>query len=148
MYDVYIDESGFAHDSPRAHGYSTRGQRCYGKHDWGAKGRTNAIGALIGKTLLTVGLFDSNVNTEVFTAWVVNDLLPKLPPKAVLVMDNASFHKGSEMKSSIENANFTIEYLPPYSPDLNPIEKKWAQAKQIRRTQGCKIDELFKLNEI
>ena len=48
---VYIDESGFAHDMPRTHGYSLKGERCYGKHDWGAKGRTNAIGALVGKAI-------------------------------------------------------------------------------------------------
>lgn len=51
---VYIDESGFAYDMPRTHGYSTSRQRCYGKHDyWGAKGRTNAIGALIGAKVRT-----------------------------------------------------------------------------------------------
>lgn len=67
---VYIDESGFAHDMPRTHGYSPAGQRCYGLCDWHAKGRTNAIGALIGKALLTVGLFNTNVNADVFTAWL------------------------------------------------------------------------------
>ena len=64
---------------PRTHGYSKKGNRCYGTYDWGAKGRTNAIGALIGKTLLTVGLFMSNVNTEIFSSWIEQDLLPKLP---------------------------------------------------------------------
>ncbi len=59
---VYIDESSFAHDMPRTHGYSDKGKRCYGTHDWGAKGRTNAIGALIGKTLLTVVLLTGTVN--------------------------------------------------------------------------------------
>ena len=54
---VYIDESGFAHDMPRTHGYALRGNRCYGKHDWGAKGRTNVIGALLGGALLTVSMF-------------------------------------------------------------------------------------------
>jgi hypothetical protein len=50
---VYIDESGFAHDMPRTHGYSMKGKRCYGTHDWGARGRTNAIGALINGLHLT-----------------------------------------------------------------------------------------------
>ena len=78
---------------PRTHGYSPRGQRCEGIHDWGAKGRTNVIGALFQGLLLTVSLFYSSINTEVFTQWVINDLLPKLPPRSVLVLDNASFHK-------------------------------------------------------
>lgn len=140
---AYIDESGFAHDMPRTHGYSVKGQRCYGKHDWGAKGRTNAIGALIGSTLVAIGLLTGSVNTEVFTCWVKEILLPNIPEKTVIVMDNAAFHKGEDMKRIIKDAGHILLYLPPYSPDLNPIEKKWAQAKQIRRSTHCSIDELF-----
>ncbi len=51
---------------PRTHGYSLNGKRCYGTHDWGAKGRTNAIGALIGQTLLAIGLFSGSVNTSIY----------------------------------------------------------------------------------
>jgi transposase len=120
-----------------------RGQRSFGKHDWGAKGRTNAIGALFCKTLLTVSLFQANVNTQIFTAWVKQDLIPKLPPRSVIVMDNAAFHKGAEMKEAIEKEGHTLLYLPPYSPDLNPIERKWAQAKKIRHANQCNIQELF-----
>jgi transposase len=140
---VYIDESGFAHDMPRTHGYSIKGERCYGKHDWGAKGRTNAIGALIGSSLVAVGLLTGSVNTDVFTCWVENILLPNIPEKSTIVMDNASFHKGKDMQKIIQDAGHTLLYLPPYSPDLNPIEKKWAQAKQIRRSTSCSIDQLF-----
>jgi transposase len=141
---VYLDESGFAHDMPRLHGYAIKGQRCFGTHDWGAKGRTNVIGALLLVVLLTVSLFKTNVNTEIFTSWVVEDLIPKLPPKSVIIMDNASFHKGQAMKKAIEDAGHTLLYLPPYSPDLNPIEKKWSQAKAIRRRVGGSIEGLFK----
>ena len=141
---VYIDESGFAHGMPRTHGYAKIGERCFGTHDWGAKGRTNAIGALLGKSLLTVALFDCTINTDAFTAWTEQDLLPKLSNESVIVMDNATFHKGKSMKQKIEAAGHTLEYLPPYSPDLNPIEHKWAQAKSKRRKYQCGIDELFK----
>lgn len=127
---------------PRTHGYSMKGERCYGKHDWGAKGRTNAIGALIGSTIIAIGLLTGSVNTEVFTCWVQEILLPHLPAQTVVVMDNASFHKGKDMQKIIEDAGHTLLYLPPYSPDLNPIEKKWAQAKKIRRKTGCSIDQL------
>lgn len=128
---------------PRTHVYSPRGKRCYGVHDWGAKCRTNAIGALLGEILLTVVLLSGNVDTRVFTSWVKVDLLPKLPPKSTIVLDNASFHKGAEMKSLIQKSGHKLLYLPSYSPDLNPIEKKWAQAMHIRRSLGCSIDELF-----
>jgi transposase len=143
---VYIDESGFAHDMPRTHGYSLKGQRCYGTHDWGAKGRTNAIGALVGKALLTVALLTGSINTQIFTCWVQQDLLPKLPPNSVIVMDNAAFHKGKDMHNSITDSGHSLLYLPPYSPDLNPIEKKWAQAKHIRKSIFCSIDELFQFH--
>ena len=128
---------------PRTHGYSKKGHRCYGPHDWGAKGRTNAIGALIGATLLTVSLFESTINSEVFKACVQQDLIPKLPQRSVVVMDNASFHKQSGMQQALGAAGHTLLYLPPYSPDLNPIEKKWAQVKSLRRKVGGSIDALF-----
>jgi transposase len=140
---IYIDESGFAHDMPRTHGYSIRGQRCYGIHDWGARGRTNAIGAIIGNKMLTVGLFDFNINTDIFNGWVKEDLIPKLPEESILVMDNATFHKSKDMQRDIKDAGHILEYLPPYSPDLNPIEHKWAQAKAHRRKLRCDVDYLF-----
>lgn len=129
---------------PRAHGYALKGQRCYGTHDWGARGRTNVIGALIGKELLTVSLFDKTINAEVFNSWIVQDLMPKLPQESIIVMDNAAFHKSSLMQEQIKSAGHVLVYLPPYSPDLNPIEHKWAQAKSLRRKHSCTINSLFK----
>ena len=140
---VYIDESGFAHDMPRTHGYSKKGTRCYGTHDWGAKGRTNVIGALVGSTLVAVGLLTGSVDTAVFTCWVEHILLSNIPQESVIVMDNATFHKGIKMQEMVEAAGHTLLYLPPYSPDLNPIENKWAQAKKIRKTTFCTINEIF-----
>lgn len=129
---------------PRTHGYSLKGERCFGTHDWGAKGRTNVIGAILRGVLLTVSLFQTTVDTLVFNAWVMQDLIPKLPDKSIIVMDNAAFHKSTEMQQSLESKGHTLLYLPPYSPDLNPIEHKWAQAKAHRRKRQCSLDELFK----
>lgn len=130
---------------PRTHGYSPVGQRCYGTRDWHAKGRTNAIGALLGKFLLTVGLFEHNVDTDTFYAWLKQDLISRLPPNSVLVMDNATFHKRNDIKETIEKEGHILEFLPPYSPDLNPIEQKWAQAKAMRKKFMCSITQLFKI---
>jgi hypothetical protein len=129
---------------PRTHGYSKKGERCYGTQDWGAKGRTNVIGALLQGVLLTVSLFQHTIDTGIFDAWVIQDLIPKLPPQSVVVMDNATFHKGIDMTEALREAEHTLLYLPPYSPDLNPIEKKWAQAKAKRREKQCSIEALFK----
>lgn len=128
---------------PRTHGYADKGQRCYGKHDWGARGRINAIGALIGSALLTVSLFSTTINTLIFNSWVEQDLIPKLPPQSIVIMDNATFHKSLEMKEALEKEGHTLLYLPVYSPDLNPIEHKWAQMKAIRRKTQCDISSLF-----
>lgn len=144
---IYLDESGFAHDMPRTHGYSTRGQRCYGIQDWGAKGRTNVIGALLGVSLLTISMFSDNINSDIFHSWIEQDLLPKLPEKAVIVMDNATFHKRQDTHELINKSGHIVEFLPPYSPDFNPIEQKWAQAKAIRRKKQCSIEDLFSQNE-
>ena len=133
---------------PRTHGYAAKGKRCFGSHDWGAKGRTNAIGALLGGLLLTVSLFDTTINTPIFDAWVKEDLMPKLPPHSVVILDNATFHKGKAMKKALDQAGHTLLYLPTYSPDLNPIEHKWAQAKALRRKRKCSIENLFKCKKL
>lgn len=128
---------------PRTHGYAKKGKRCYGQQDWGAKSRTNVIGALLGKALLTVSLFQGSINTEVFNGWVEQDLIPKLPAGSVVIMDNATFHKSKSMKENLEKLGHILLYLPPYSPDLNPIEHKWAQAKAIRRKHNLPVQRVF-----
>jgi transposase len=134
-----------SHNMPRTHGYAPKGKRCFGTHNWNAKGRTNVIGALLGATLLTVTLINANVDSDVFYAWTKQDLLPKLPAHSVLVLDNATFHKRNDIQEAIQNNGHTLIFLPPYSPDLNPIEHKWAQAKAIRRRKlNRTIHELFK----
>ena len=93
--------------------------------------------------MITVSLFEGTINAATFNSWVEQDLIPKLPATSVVVMDNAAFHKDKVMQEQLFLAGFTLEYLPPYSPDLNPIEHKWAQAKSIRRKTNCTIYELF-----
>ena len=105
---VYIDESGFEVDSCRDQGYTKRGQRCKDTKDWQAKGRINAIGALLVGVLLTIALFTGTINSDVFYQWIVDDLLPKLPKNAVLVMDNASFHKRDDIQKAIRGAGFDL----------------------------------------
>jgi transposase len=128
---------------PRLYGYTPIGERCYGEHDWHAKGRTNVIGAITKNQFITTCLFDTNINSDIFHTWLTKDLLPKLPLNAVIVMDNAAFHKRSDMMNSVSNAGHTLEYLPPYSPDLNPIEPKWHEAKAKKRELHCSVFDLF-----
>jgi len=129
---------------PRLHGYAKKGQRCFDKIDWQAKGRINVIGAIINFKFITACLFDGNINAATFYAWLVYDLLPKLPKNAVLVMDNATFHKRKDIIAKIHASGHLLEFLPPYSPDLNPIEHKWFVAKAKRRKTGMSVYDIFK----
>jgi len=92
---------------------------------------------------LNVGRFDTEINADVFYAWLSQELLTSRPGNSVIVLDNATFHQRREALEAIEKAGHRVEFLPPESPDLNPIEKKWAPAKSIRRKFGYSPDELF-----
>lgn len=144
---VYIDESGFSVDAPRPKDYSPKGEQCHAVKDWHARGRVNAIGAIIDFKLINVCLFETNINADVFYAWLTQELLFCIPDHSVIVLDNATFHKRNDAIAAIKKHGHILEFLPPYSPDLNPIEKKWAQAKSIRRKFNYTPEQLF-LNSI
>jgi hypothetical protein len=93
---VFIDESGFAHDMPRKHGYARRGERGLGIQDGHAKGRLKVIGARVGSHLLTVSLFKSSINADTFSAWVAQDLLPQWLPNRVMVRAKATCHQRTD----------------------------------------------------
>jgi len=128
---------------PRTHGYSEVGKRCFGSHDWNAKGRKNVLGALINGSLVGCGIVQGNVDSDVFNTWLEKILIPELPQNSVVIMDNAAFHKNSTTKEILNNYGHTLEFLPAYSPDFNLIEQKWSQAKSIRRKYNCSTIELF-----
>ena len=130
---VYIDESGFAYDMPRTHGYAPRGKRCVGLHDWQAKGRINVTGALLAGTLLTVGLTTGKVDADIFNLWLKEQLIPVLDKGPVPVIDRANFHRRRDTITIITDTEHVLEYLHAYSPEYNPIEHTWAQAKTHRR---------------
>ncbi len=143
-YDIcFLDESGHALDMPRTHGYAIKGKRCFGVHDWGAKGRVNVIGALIGKILFAVGLFNCSIDSTVFGTWVQEFLLPNLSKPTVIIMDNASFHKNEFTLNQIRMFGHIVEFLLPYSPDLNPIEHKSAEKKAYRKKYRCSVEECY-----
>ena len=80
-----------------------------------------------------------------FEGWIEHDLLPKLKKKSVLIMDNASFHKGRKLQELLKKAGHYLVWLPQYSPDLNPIEKMWSRVKSVRnKFRVADSDKLFK----
>ena len=100
----------------------------------------------MGFSFLALGLFQGSINSDVFYAWATQALIPVLPTYAVVVMDNASFHKRADILDAFEQAGAVVEFLPPYSPDFNPIECKWAQIKAIRKRERCDVDTLFSVH--
>ncbi|MDD3183032.1 MAG: transposase [Alphaproteobacteria bacterium] len=79
-------------------------------------------------------------------SYIEQDLLSKLSKRTVIVMDNATFHKRQNTQQAIRDAGHILLFMPSYSPDLNPIEKKWAQAKALRRKLRCDTHTLFAAN--
>lgn len=75
--------------------------------------------------------YDTTMTGEFFEAWFEEILLPQLPQDAVIIMDNASFHRKRQLNEIVENNNIRLIFLPPYSPELNPIEKFWANMKKF-----------------
>lgn len=81
--------------------------------------------------------FKGTCNTQLFEIWIQKILIPELKKGQIVIMDNATFHKSERTKNLIEEAGCQLLFLPPYSPDLNPIEQFWSWFKgQIRETIG------------
>jgi transposase len=105
--------------------------------------RTTIIVAYSNNTLIAPFRFNGYTNTAVFNQWLKHILVPELKAGQVVILDNASFHKSLKTKQIIEDAGCRILYLPPYSPDLNPIEKLWSNLKYKIRSLYTTITKFF-----
>jgi transposase len=121
---VFVDEMGTNTSLAPLYGWSRRGRRAYLKapRNWG----TNL-------TLLASITLEGATTREVFEAYLEHVLAPSLRPGQVVVMDNLSAHKGGRVKELIESRGCELLYLPPYSPDLNPIEQAFSKVKGLLR---------------
>ena len=139
---VYIDETGINTYLHREYAYSKKGKKVYGK----IKGRkfkhTNIVAAKCGKQIIAPFQYNTTMTGEFFETWFEKVLLPELPQAAVIVMDNASFHRKRQLNEIAEKNNITLIFLPPYSPELNPIEKVWANMKKFLRNFLNKFSSL------
>jgi len=91
--------------------------------------RTNIVAGICGHEWVAPMIYDSTTDSTLFEYWFANCLLNEVEPGSVIVLDNATFHKKSVLPDLALRKNCTVLFLPPYSPDLNPIEKKWAWIK-------------------
>lgn len=132
---IYLDESGLCHKIQRTHGYAKQGERVHGRITGKRKKRTNIIGAWSNQNkLFATQTYEHTVNKSVFVNWIKQRLLPHLKKGMVVIMDNAPWHKGDDIQAMIENTGAKMVKLPPYSPDLNPIEHAWANLKARLKT--------------
>ncbi len=141
---IYLDESGFDLTMKKEYGWKTRGQRLYDNKKGQRKyhKRITVISAYSNQTknLIAPFYFEGNTNSEMFNLWLKEILLPELKPNQTIIMDNAAFHKNKITEELIKSAKCKLLYLPPYSPDFNPIEQKWGHVKN----QVKKIRDKFK----
>ena len=126
---VYIDESGIDKFISREYGWATKGQKVYGEVSGKRYARESFIAGLNNGKIIAPFCYKGMRDTNLFNFWVSNYLVPALLPGQIVIMDNATFHKSELTKSLIEQANCKLVFLPAYSPDLNPIEKFWANLK-------------------
>lgn len=91
------------------------------------------IGALCNQDFMAPFMFQGHCNTEVFEGYIEKILTPQLTKEKTVIIDNASFHKSEKIKNLMQSAGIKLIYLPPYSPDLNPIEHYWHKIKNSIR---------------
>ena len=128
----------------RSRGRAPRGQRLIDKIPHGHWKTTTLIGAVDVRGVRCSTVVDGAVNRDVFEAFVEQVLLPQLKAGDIVVMDNLSSHKGERVTELIESVGAEVRYLPPYSPDLNPIEMIFAKIKQLLRSLACRtVDRLW-----
>ncbi len=118
----------------RLRGRAPRGQRLIDKTPHGHWQTTTLIAALGLEGIRCSTVVDGAVNGDVFEAFVEQVLVPQLKPGDIVVMDNLSSHKRDRIRELIETHQATLAYLPPYSPDLNPIELVFSKIKQQLRS--------------
>ena len=117
----------------RSHGRARRGERVVAKVPHGHWRTLTFLGALRHDRITAPAVFDGPINGESFLAYVEQVLAPTLKPGDIVIMDNLGSHKGRAVRTAIRSAGARLFFLPPYSPDLNPIEQMFAKLKTLLR---------------
>ncbi|MER8543808.1 IS630 family transposase [Mesorhizobium sp. M0909] len=133
---VFIDETGLSTKMARLRGRAPRGERCRAGVPHGHWKTTTFTGALRLTGMTAPFVYDGAMNGNVFLAYVEQVLVPTLSAGDVVVMDNLPAHKAAGVRDAIEAAGASLLYLPPYSPDFNPIENAFAKLKALLRAKA------------
>jgi transposase len=138
---VFIDETWAKTNMTRTYGRSERGTRLVQSVPYGRWETTTFLGALRSTGFVAPLCVEGAINGALFQAWVEQHLVKVLRPGDVVVMDNLSSHKGARVVAAIEAVGATVRYLPPYSPDLNPIELAFSKFKKLLRDGAQRTNE-------
>jgi transposase len=140
---VFLDESGFRLGAPPHYGWAPSGEKSRGKSVQGAWQTMTMLGAISLDGFRGFMTIDAATNSEIFAAFVRHQLVPNLRPGDIVVMDNLAAHKNEAALSALYEAGATALFLPPYSPELNPIEQAWAKMQEILRRMHTLTREAF-----
>jgi transposase len=138
---VFLDESGAKTNMTRLYGRSFDGQRLVDSTPHGHWCSTTLLSAIRVDGATAAVTVDGATDAEVFATYVQQVLVPGLRPGDIVVMDNLAPHKMPAIIEAIENAGAEAWFLPPYSPDLNPIEKMWSKIKAFLRKVKARTQE-------
>jgi transposase len=130
---IFLDECGVSTDLVRRYGRSPRGTRLHAHAPCGHWDTTTVIAGLRLDTLTAAAVFDGPIDNVTFLAYVEQVLVPALRRGDVVVLDNLAVHKQPEVRAAIEAVGAHLRFLPPYSPDFNPIEQAFAKLKAFFR---------------
>lgn len=130
---VFVDETWAKTNMTRTHGRAPRGQRLIGRVPHGHWKTMTFLAALRSDRIEAPCVVDGPINGVIFLGWVRQFLVPTLKPGDVVVLDNLGSHKGAAVRRAIRAAGAHLLFLPPYSPDLNPIEMMFAKLKALLR---------------
>jgi transposase len=130
---VFIDETWATTNMTRRHGRALKGERLVAAIPHAQWKTTTFIGALRSSGLTAPAVIDGAVNGDIFLAYVCQVLVPTLKPGDIVILDNLSSHKIVGIREPIEATGAELRYLPPYSPDFNPIEQLFAKLKALLR---------------
>jgi len=138
---VFVDETWAKTNMTRTYGRSPRGERLLERVPYGRWETTTFLGAMRSTGFVAPLCVEGAINGALFQAWVEQHLVKVLRPGDVVVMDNLSSHKGNRIVAAIEAVGAEVRYLPPYSPDLNPIELAFAKFKKLLRDGARRTTE-------
>jgi len=141
---VFVDETWASTNMTPTRGRSLKGTRCMGHAPYGHWKTTTFLCGLRTVGLVAPLVIDGPINGELFRAWVEQMLVPVLQPGDMVVLDNLRSHKVAGIEEAIRTAGGKVLYLPPYSPDYNPIEQVFSKLKTLlRRAAARTVDGLW-----